>query len=217
MYVDFGVIKYQCSCSFNFHSNPTIFYSLSVNPGYNTCGTAIQITEIDDNKYKIPCTSSAPSIVPSSQFTTVELTCDKPGDASVCKNTGYCLRVFSNGRYCLHLDVVWNNFTYKHWLFSYIIIIYIRYISYSITLSTRFQLFKHYFTDELIIVNGYCQSKPQPSSSSETIISSTQSFPTNSTRGVLTHLTQNVMTNTTPKDYVFFRKFLISFHVWLNK
>lgn len=109
MYVDFGVIKYQCSCSFNFHSNPTIFYSLSVNPGYNTCGTAIQITEIDDNKYKIPCTSSAPSIVPSSQFTTVELTCDKPGDASVCKNTGYCLRVFSNGRYCLHLDVVWNN------------------------------------------------------------------------------------------------------------
>lgn len=101
MYVDFGVIKYQCSCSFNFLSNPTIFYPLSVNPGYDNCGTALQIREMNDNIYRIPCT--LPSTVSSSEFTTVELTCDKPRDDIVCKNTRYCLRVFSNSRYCFHL------------------------------------------------------------------------------------------------------------------
>lgn len=106
MYVDFGVIKYQCSCFFNFHSNPTVFHSLSVNPGYDNCGTAIQFREIGDNKYKSPCTSSAPPILSFSQFTTVELTCDYPRDDIICKNTRYCLRVFSNSRYCLHLDVI---------------------------------------------------------------------------------------------------------------
>lgn len=99
--VDFGVIKYQCSCSFNFTFNPPIFYSPSINPGFDGCGTAIQIKEMNNNIYKIPCTSSTPPAVYSLQFTTVELTCDYPRDDKYCKYTGYCLRVFSNGRYCL--------------------------------------------------------------------------------------------------------------------
>lgn len=100
IYVDFDVIKYQCSCSFTFASNDTLFYSLSKNPGFNNCGTAIQIREMNDNIYSIPCTSSEPSTVVSSQFTTVELTCNTYIDSS-CKDTGYCLLVFSNSMYCL--------------------------------------------------------------------------------------------------------------------
>lgn len=54
IYVDFGVIKNQCSCSFTFAFNALLFYSLSLNPGYDNCGTAIQISEITGNKYRMP-------------------------------------------------------------------------------------------------------------------------------------------------------------------
>lgn len=96
--VDFGVIKYQCSCSFYFYFNAPLFYSLSRNPGFNGCGTAIQIKEMDGNKSRIPCTSSTPFTVTSSQFTTVEVNCDRSLD-KYCESTGYCLRVLSNSRY----------------------------------------------------------------------------------------------------------------------
>lgn len=98
--VDFGVIKYQCSCSFNFSFNAPLFYSLSRNPGFENCGTAIQIREMDGTLSKIPCTSSTPFTV-TSQFTTVEVICDYWPLVSYCESTGYCLRVFSNSRYCL--------------------------------------------------------------------------------------------------------------------
>lgn len=101
IYVDFGVIKYKCSCSFNFTFNPQLFYLASINPGFDDCGTAIQIKEMNNNIFSIQCMSSVPPTVSSSQFTTVELTCDYPRDYNYCKYTGYCLRVFSNGRYCL--------------------------------------------------------------------------------------------------------------------
>lgn len=100
MYVDFGVIKYRCSCSFNFAVNALLFYSLSRNPGFDYCGTAIQITEMNGNKSRMPCTSSIPFTVISSQFTTVEMTCNW-SLVRYCESTGYCLRVFSNSRYCL--------------------------------------------------------------------------------------------------------------------
>lgn len=98
IYVDFGVIKYKCSCSFNFAFNPQLFYLPSINPGFDDCGTAIQIKEMNNNIFSIQCMSSVPPIVSSSQFTTVELTCGYPRDDNYCKYTGYCLRVFSNGR-----------------------------------------------------------------------------------------------------------------------
>lgn len=101
IYVDFGVIKYKCSCSFNFTFNPKLFYLASINPGFDDCGTAIQIKEMNNDIFSIQCMSSVPPTVSSSQFTTVELTCDYPRDYNYCKYTGYCLRVFSNGRYCL--------------------------------------------------------------------------------------------------------------------
>lgn len=99
--VDFGVIKYQCSCYFNFASNATLYYSLSQNPGFDKCGTAIQIKEMGENKFRIPCASSTPFTVPSSQFTTAELICDHWPFVSYCTSTDYCLRVLSNSRYCL--------------------------------------------------------------------------------------------------------------------
>lgn len=118
------------------------------------------------------------------------------------------------------LNVTWNNLTYKHWMLSHIM-----FSSYSLTLSILLQFYIYYFTDAWIVVTGYCQSIPSPSSSSETIITSTQGVPTSSTRSVPTHLTQTVMTNstqrsinqkdniaiTTPNEYSFFRKFLIPF------
>lgn len=96
LYVDFGVIKYQCSCSFNFAFNAQLLYSLSRNPSSDDCGTAIQIKEINGATFRMPCTSSVPSVVVSTQMTIVELSCD---DSTKCDNAGYCLQIFSNGMY----------------------------------------------------------------------------------------------------------------------
>lgn len=93
IYVDFGVIKYQCSCSFTNALNEQLIYTLSRNPGHDGCGTAIQIKEINNNIYRLPCTSSSPPSVSSSQPSTVELICSY---SPVCDYAGYCLRIWSN-------------------------------------------------------------------------------------------------------------------------
>lgn len=97
IYVDFGVIKNQCSCYFINALNAQFLYTLSRNPGYGGCGTAIQINENNGDIFSIPC-STAPPTVFSSQSTLVKLT---GTDARLSGNTGYCLRVLSNGRYTL--------------------------------------------------------------------------------------------------------------------
>lgn len=95
IYVDFGLIKYQCSCSLNVAFNKQLFYSLSRNPGYDDCGTSIDINETTNtNIFRMPCTSSIPETVVSSQSTKVELVCSVP---QTCHNAGYCLVIFSNG------------------------------------------------------------------------------------------------------------------------
>lgn len=96
IYVDFGVIKNQCSCSFTSAFNALLFYSLSLNPGYDDCGTAIQISENTGNKYRMPCTASSPPTMFFSQPTKVELVCSYP---QTCGNAGYCLRILSNSMY----------------------------------------------------------------------------------------------------------------------
>lgn len=95
-YVDFSLIKYQCSCSFTFAFNARLFYSLSRNPGYDDCGTAIRISDINGTISTMQCTSFIPSTFVSSQMTTVELSCV---DSTKCGNAGYCLRIRSNSRY----------------------------------------------------------------------------------------------------------------------
>lgn len=101
IYVDFGLIKNQCSCSLNLASNKQLFYSLPRNPGYDDCGTSINIKETTgNNTFRMPCTSSVPSTVVSSQSTKVELVCSDPQTCDNA-NAGYCLRVLSNGMYCL--------------------------------------------------------------------------------------------------------------------
>lgn len=96
LYVDFGVIKYQCSCSFNFAFNAQVFFSLFRNPGFDDCGTTIQIKDNNGVTYRMQCTSSVPDTVVSSKFTIVELSCV---DSTKCDNAGYCLRIFSNSMY----------------------------------------------------------------------------------------------------------------------
>lgn len=99
IYVDFGLIKYQCSCSLNVAFNKPFFYSLSLNPGFDDCGTSIYIKNTTGtNIFRMPCTSSVPSTAVSSQSTKVELVCS---DSQTCDITGYCLRILSNGMYCL--------------------------------------------------------------------------------------------------------------------
>lgn len=96
IYVDFGVIKYQCSCSFTFAFNEPLIYDLNRNPSFDDCGTAIQIKEINGATFRMQCTSSVPLIVVSSNFTIVELSCV---DSTKCDNAGYCLRILPNGMY----------------------------------------------------------------------------------------------------------------------
>lgn len=99
IYVDFGLIKYQCSCSLNVTFNNQLVHSLSRNPGFDDCGTSINIKETTGiNIYRMPCTSSIPHAVVSSQSTKVELVCSDP---QRCHNAGYCLLILSNGMNCL--------------------------------------------------------------------------------------------------------------------
>lgn len=91
--MDFGEIKYQCSCSFTSALKAQLIYSLSKNPG-DEFGTAIQIKEINCAMYRLPCQTSIHSPEFSSQSITVEVICNWP-TIRYCENTGYCLRVFS--------------------------------------------------------------------------------------------------------------------------
>lgn len=92
MYVDFSVIKNQCLCSFTNALNAQLIYYLIRSPGYDGCGTAIQIKEINGFTYRMPCMSSVP-FLELSQSITVELVCSDP---IKCGDTGYCLRILSN-------------------------------------------------------------------------------------------------------------------------
>lgn len=96
IYVDFGVIKYQCSCSFTFAFNEPLIYVLNRNPSSDDCGTAIQIKEINGATNRMPCTSSVPSTVFSTQMTIVELIC---AYSTNCVNAEYCLRISPNSMY----------------------------------------------------------------------------------------------------------------------
>lgn len=98
--VDFGVIKKQCSCYFINALNAQLIYTLSRNPGYDGCGTGIQIKENNDNIYFIPCMSSTPFPVMSSQSSRVELVCSH---STACDNAGYCLRIWSNSMFFYNL------------------------------------------------------------------------------------------------------------------
>lgn len=95
MYVDFTKIKYQCSCSFINALNAQLIYYLNRNPGYDGCGTAVQIKEINGAIYRMPCMSSVP-FFELSQSTTVELVCSV---STQCSNAEYCLRILSNSMY----------------------------------------------------------------------------------------------------------------------
>lgn len=78
------------------------------------------------------------------------------------------------------------------------------------------------FTDASVIVNGTCQSIPLTSSSSKTIITSTQTGPPISTQSVPAYQTKRSvnrkddLTITPTKDYFFFCKFLF-FNLRFNR
>lgn len=91
IYVDFGLIKYQCSCSFTKALNVQFIYVLSRNPGHDGCVTPIQISEINGDIYRIQCMSSIPPLVISSQSTNVELVSSDPSKCDTAYE--YCLTV----------------------------------------------------------------------------------------------------------------------------
>lgn len=96
MYVDFGLIKYQCSCSFTNAFDVQILYSLSSNPGIDGCGTAIQITDVNGNTSRSLCSKSGTHTHYIKEPTLVKLVNNDPMFAN---ETKYCLNVFSNGMY----------------------------------------------------------------------------------------------------------------------
>ncbi|XP_022295201.2 uncharacterized protein LOC111105295 isoform X3 [Crassostrea virginica] len=94
IYMDFGVIKSNCSCTVEPINNVTAIYLLSKNPGYNVCGTGIQITQSNNDIQILKCSNDSPGSVLTNLSTTVELKNDY--NSFVGGNDEYCLRVFSN-------------------------------------------------------------------------------------------------------------------------
>ena len=73
IYIDFGVIKSQCSCTVEHINNVHATYILSENPGYNDCGTGIQITQSNNDNQILRCRNDSPGSVFTNLSTTVEL------------------------------------------------------------------------------------------------------------------------------------------------
>lgn len=100
IYVDFGEIEYQCSCFIKPNSTEKTFYILSVYPKYDSCGTAIQITEDNGTTYRTKCSRSTPGTVTSTQSTSVKLFNDNTVNRG---ETRYCVIVYSNGMYASNI------------------------------------------------------------------------------------------------------------------
>ena len=99
IYMDFGVIKSQCSCTVEHINHVRAIYILSTNPGYFGCGTGIQITKSNNDIQILRCSNNSPGSVLTNLSTTVELKHDYNSSDE------YCLRVYTNGNYNFYYEV----------------------------------------------------------------------------------------------------------------
>ena len=99
IYMDFGVIKSNCSCTVEPINNVPAIYLLSKNPGYIDCGTGIQITQSNNDIQILKCSNVSPGSVFTNLSTNVEFRNDNPLASG---NDGYCLRIFSNSNYTFY-------------------------------------------------------------------------------------------------------------------
>ncbi|XP_048766570.2 uncharacterized protein LOC125673795 isoform X3 [Ostrea edulis] len=95
--IDFGIIETQCDCKVSFNFSGEYFYSLAANPGYDGCGTAIEISVDSNTTFRLPCSFKQPSTV----FGTSDETSDTvkliPSvNQNIKGNSGYCVRIASN-------------------------------------------------------------------------------------------------------------------------
>lgn len=95
--IDFGIIETQCDCKVSFNFSGEYFYSLAANPGYDGCGTAIEISVDSNTTIRLPCSFKQPSTV----FGTSDETSDTvkliPSvNQNIKGNSGYCVRIASN-------------------------------------------------------------------------------------------------------------------------
>ena len=103
IYIDFGVIKSQCSCTVEHINNVHATYILSKNPGYNGCGTGIKITKSNNDIETLRCSNDSPGNVFTNLSTTVEFKNDF--NHLVDGNDEYCLDVDTNGNYDFYYEV----------------------------------------------------------------------------------------------------------------
>ena len=101
IYIDFGVIKSQCSCTVEHINNVHAIYILSTNPGYNGCGTGIKITKSNNDIGILRCSNDSPGNVFTNLSTTVEFN----NNPLLGGNDEYCLRVYTNGNYDFYYEV----------------------------------------------------------------------------------------------------------------
>ncbi|XP_048766567.2 uncharacterized protein LOC125673795 isoform X1 [Ostrea edulis] len=113
--IDFGIIETQCDCKVSFNFSGEYFYSLAANPGYDGCGTAIEISVDSNTTFRLPCSFKQPSTV----FGTSDETSDTvkliPSvNQNIKGNSGYCVRIASNKisnyfhAYCGTLETEWS-------------------------------------------------------------------------------------------------------------
>jgi hypothetical protein len=99
--IDFGLIETQCDCRVSANFSGSYFYFLANNPGYNGCGTAIEVTIDSNTTYRLRCSTQPPTLPGNStniNHTLRFMPSNNPYDKG---NSGYCVRVASNGRWYL--------------------------------------------------------------------------------------------------------------------
>ena len=103
IYMDFGVIQSNCSCTVEPSNNVPAIYPLSKNPGYKGCGTGIQITQSNNDIQILRCSNDSPGTVFTNLSTTVEF--KYYFNSFVGGNDEYCLHVDTHGNYNFYYEV----------------------------------------------------------------------------------------------------------------
>ncbi|XP_048766572.2 uncharacterized protein LOC125673797 [Ostrea edulis] len=96
--IDFGIIETRCDCKVSLNFSSQYFYSLAANPGYDGCGTAIEISVDSNTTSRLLCTSKQPSTVFGKSNETNHTVKFIPSvNQNIKGNSGYCVRIASNG------------------------------------------------------------------------------------------------------------------------
>jgi hypothetical protein len=111
--IDFGLIETRCDCKVKSNFSGQYYYSLATNPGYDNCGTAIKISIDSNTSYTLICSATPQVLAGVSSNINHTVKFIPSVNQYIPGNSGYCVRVLSNGEYSYTLNVMYACTSYQ--------------------------------------------------------------------------------------------------------